>query len=86
VADRILARPAITRERLADYRRVRRIRAVAIVEDASAKQGNSENGKYPGVAAQNRLLVVLLISKQGIEQATHGVQAAGSFGGFIRPH
>ncbi len=42
VADGILTRPTIASKRLADHRRVRRIRAIASVEGASSNQRDSE--------------------------------------------
>ena len=42
-ADRVLAGPALARERLADHGDVRRVGAVAVVEDAPANEGNPED-------------------------------------------
>ena len=68
VADRIEARPAITRERLADYRHVRRIRAVTLVEDASSKERNSERLEISlRGGAEVCFSLALLLSKQVIE-------------------
>ena len=43
VADGILIWPAIARQRFADHGNVRRIRAVALVEDSATNEGDSEN-------------------------------------------
>src|SRR2546427_6972079 len=43
VADRVLIWPPVARKRFADHGNVRRIRAVALVEDSSSNQRNSEN-------------------------------------------
>ena len=43
VADRVLVRPPVARQRFADHRHVRRIGAVALVEDSPSNQRNAEN-------------------------------------------
>ena len=55
-ADRILTRPARPRERLADERRVRRIRAVALVEHAPSNQAEFQaTGNIPASPRRNPL-------------------------------
>src|SRR2546423_3606186 len=84
VADGILAEPALAREGCADDCNVRRVGAVAIVKDSSAKQRNSEGLKISVSGdAKIRFSDSFFLTEENVEIARQLLQIRGILGQLI---